>query len=65
MPLQDLFLARGRYVPEGKGVRPVLYLLPELDDRGGGIFTGHVERRVCLLELHAVPCRRSPGREGA
>lgn len=37
------------------------HLLPELDDRGCGIFAGHVERRVRLVELQAVPCRKGPG----
>lgn len=50
---------------EGEGVfRPVLYLLPELDDRGCGVFTGHVEGRVCLLKLHAVLCGKGPGKQG-
>lgn len=47
------------------GYRTFLYLLPELDNGGGGIFTGHIECRVCLLELHAVSFRRGAEREGA
>lgn len=51
-------------ISEGEGVfRPVLYLLPELDDRGRGVFTGHVEGRVCLLKLHAVLCGKGPGKQ--
>lgn len=55
----------GEVVSAREGVsRPVLYLLPELDDRGRGVFAGHVERGVRLLELHAVPCGKGPGRGG-
>lgn len=43
--------------------RPVLDLLPELNDRGRGVFTGHIECGVRLLELHAVPCSKGPGRK--
>lgn len=42
MPLEGLLLAQGKCVPE-EGEYRSAYLLPELDDRGGGVLTGHIE----------------------
>lgn len=46
-----------------RGVKHGPHLLPELDDRRGGVLRGHIQGAIGPLELHTVFYSRAPGKE--